>query len=142
MVIEVKGGRVQRIGGRWESVDRNGVAHEIKDRFAQVTGAMHRLRRVYEALPAWPAHRVRFARAVCFPDSAYNRSMTPDGPREIVIDHDDLERVGERIGETFDWWSASGDASVDGGAPGDVGMKRSTSCWRVTSSSSRRWLPA
>ena len=27
MVIEVKGGRVQRVGGRWESVDRNGTAH-------------------------------------------------------------------------------------------------------------------
>jgi len=123
MVIEVKGGRVQRIGGRWESVDRNGVAHEIKDPFAQVTRAMHRLRRVCAALPAWPAQRVRFVRAVAFPDAAYDRTMTPDGPREIVIDHDDLERVGERIGEMFDWWSASGDASGEGGAPGAIGMK-------------------
>ncbi len=31
MVIEVKGGRVQRVGGRWESVDRNGTANQIKD---------------------------------------------------------------------------------------------------------------
>ena len=122
MVIEVKGGRVQRIGGRWESVDRNGVAHQIKDPFAQVTGAMHRLRRVCHQQPAWPSHDVRFCRAVAFPDAAYDRSMTPDGPREIVIDHDDLDRVGERIREIFDWWSASGDASADGGPPGAIGM--------------------
>jgi len=122
MVIEVKGGRVQRIGGRWESVDRSGVAHQIKDPFAQVTGAMHRLRRVCHQQPSWPSRDVRFCRAVAFPDAAYDRSMTPDGPREIVIDHDDLDRVGERIREIYDWWSASGDASADGGPPGTVGM--------------------
>lgn len=38
-------------------------------------------------------------RAVCLPNSAYGRSMTPDGPREIVIDHADLERVGDRVHE-------------------------------------------
>jgi hypothetical protein len=121
-VIEVKGGRVQRIGGRWESVDRDGAAHRIKDPFAQVTGAMHRLKRVCGALPAWPSQDVRFIRAVCFPDAAYDRSMTPDGPREIVIDHDDLDRPGDRVREIFDWWSRSGDASADGGAPGRTGM--------------------
>ncbi|MEO8511788.1 MAG: AAA family ATPase [Chloroflexota bacterium] len=118
MVIEIKGGRVQRIGGRWESLDRHGTAHRIKDPFAQVTGAMHRLKRVCEALPAWPSHDVRFTRAVCFPDAAYDRSMTPDGPREIVIDHDDLERVGDRVREIFAWWNAS----VSGGPPGATGM--------------------
>lgn len=123
MVIEVKGGRVQRIGGRWDSIDRNGHAHPIKDPFAQVTRAMHRLKRVCQALPAWPSHDVRFTRAVAFPDAAYDRSMTPDGPREMVIDHDDMAHVGARAGAIFDWWSRSGDAAADGGAPGAIGMK-------------------
>src|SRR5687768_1529000 len=123
MVIEVKGGRVGRIGGQWESVDGAGNRHQIKDPFAQVTREMHGLRRKCEGLPAWPSHRVRFARAVCLPDAPYDRSMTPDGPREIVIDHDDLETAGDRVREIFDWWSRSGDAAADGGAPGDIGMK-------------------
>jgi hypothetical protein len=123
MVIEVKGGRVARIGGRWESVDRHGTANPIKDPFAQATREMHALRRVCEALPAWPAHRVRFARAVALPDGAYDAAMSPDGPREIVIDHDDLGHIGRRVQEIFDWWSASGDAAADGGAPGDIGMR-------------------
>jgi hypothetical protein len=123
MVVEVKGGGVRRIGAkRWESVDRGGGVHRIKDPFAQVTREMHGLRRVCEAMPSWPSHRVRFARAVAFPDAAYDSSMTPDGPREIVIDHDDMADVGARIGQIFDWWSASGDAAADGGAPGAMGM--------------------
>lgn len=123
MVIEVKGGRVARIGGNWESVDRHGTAHPIKDPFAQATREMHALRRVCEALPAWPAHRVRFARAIALPDGAYDTAMSPDGPREIVIDHDDLADIGRRVEGIFDWWSASGDAAADGGAPGDIGMR-------------------
>jgi hypothetical protein len=123
MVIEVKGGGVRRVSGRWESVDRTGTAHPIKNPFAQVTRAMHGLKRVCADLPAWPAHDVRFTRAVAFPDAAYDRSMTPDGPREIVIDHDDLADAGTRITKIFDWWSRSGDASADGGAPGAMGMK-------------------
>ncbi|MGH2379783.1 MAG: AAA family ATPase, partial [Candidatus Limnocylindria bacterium] len=123
MVVEVKGGRVSRIGGLWDSVDRNGQANRIKDPFAQVTREMHGLRRKCEELPAWPAHRVRFARAVCLPDSAYDRSMTPDGPREIVIDHKDMARAGDRVREIFDWWSRSGDAAAEGGAPGAIGIK-------------------
>ena len=122
MVIEVKGGRVRRIGGRWESVDRKDGAHQIKDPFAQVMREMHGLRRVCEATPAWPAGRVRFTRAVCLPDSAYDRAMTPDGPREMVIDSSDLGRAGERVSEIFDWWNASGDASAEDGAPGAKGM--------------------
>ena len=75
---------------------------------------MHGLRRKCGDLPAWPAHRVRFARAVCLPDSACDRSMTPDGPPEIVDDHDDVTRAGERVREIFDWWSRSGEAAADG----------------------------
>ncbi len=122
MIIEVKGGRVSRVGGRWESVDGRGDRHEIKDPFAQVTRLMHGLRRTCEKLPAWPSARIRFARAVCLPDCAYDRAMAPDGPREIVIGHDDLERLSDRLRAIFDWWTATGDAGSAGGAPGTTGI--------------------
>ena len=124
MVIEVKGGGVRRIGpGRWESVDRGSTAHEIKDPFAQATRAMHGLKRTCDNVPAWPNHDVRFTRAVAFPDAEYDpHPAPPDGPREIVIDHGDLERIGQRVGEILDWWSASGDASADGGPLTAAGM--------------------
>ena len=69
MVIEVKGGGIRRAGGTWESVDRNGTAHRIKDPFRQVADEMHDLRRIASARQDWPAHEVRFCRAVAFPDS-------------------------------------------------------------------------
>jgi hypothetical protein len=124
LVVEVKGGRVRRIGqsDRWESVDRTGAAHPIKNPFRQVTREMHALRRVAEALPDWPALPVRFARAVAFPDIDYDRGVVPDGPPEIVIDRGDLSRLQERVDEIFDWWSRTGDAK-DYGAPGEVGMR-------------------
>ncbi|PZR60227.1 MAG: hypothetical protein DLM71_10895 [Chloroflexi bacterium] len=142
MVIEVKGGGVRRVNGRWESVDRNGTAHEINDPFAQVTRQVYALRRVCEGLPAWPAHSVRFCRAVAFPDAAYPRQLVPDGPPEIVIDADDLASarataratgpatrsatrsatsLDARLREIFAWWQARPDHP--GGAPGEIGMR-------------------
>ena len=41
MVIEVKGGGIQRIGGHCESVDRSGTAHHIEDPFRQVADEMY-----------------------------------------------------------------------------------------------------
>ena len=125
MVIEVKGGGVRRIGpNRWESVDRSGAVHTIKDPFAQATRAMHGLRRTCEEVPGWPAASVRFTRAIAFPDATYDPHPAPlDGPREIVIDRDDLARAGSRVRDIFDWWSASGDASTDGGPLTPAGME-------------------
>src|SRR5688500_7215040 len=48
MVIEVKGGRVGRTGGNWESIDGKGDRHSIKDPFSQVRREMHGLRRKCE----------------------------------------------------------------------------------------------
>ncbi len=123
MVIEVKGGGIRRAGGEWESVDRNGAAHRIKDPFRQVTGEMHSLKRIAEARPDWPAHSVRFCRAVAFPDTTYEQALTPDGPPEIVIDADDLDRLQPRLQEIFNWWSAHAEPEYRGGAPGAIGLE-------------------
>ena len=141
MVIEVKGGGVRRVNGRWESVDRNGTAHQIKDPFAQVTREMHALRRVCERLPEWPVHSVPFCRAVALPDAAYPRQLVPDGPSEIVFDADDLATgsalgLEARLREIFAWWQA--DPEYPGRAPGDIGCGRCTRSWRATSRSCRR----
>ncbi len=123
MVVEVKGGGIRRVAGQWESVDRNGTAHRIKDPFRQATGEMHSLKRIAEARPDWPAHSVRFCRALAFPDTAYTQALTPDGPPQIVIDADDLDHLEPRIGEIFDWWSAHLEPEYRGGAPGAIGLE-------------------
>ena len=123
MVIEVKGGGIRRTGGQWESVDRNGTAHRIKDPFRQVANEMHDLRRIASSRQDWPAHDVRFCRAVAFPDSTYDQALTPDGPVEIVIDADDLPHLDQRIRDIFDWWAGHTEEGRRGGAPGAIGLK-------------------
>ncbi len=118
MVIEVKGGGIRRVGGEWESVDRNGTAHRIKDPFRQVTGEMHSLKRIAEARPDWPAHSVRFCRAVAFPDTTYEQALTPDGPPEIVIDADDLDRLQPRLARDLRLVVRPRGAGVPGRSPG------------------------
>jgi hypothetical protein len=45
LVVEVKGGGVayDPVAGRWESVDRGGEHHAIKDPFRQATAEKHQL---------------------------------------------------------------------------------------------------
>jgi hypothetical protein len=122
LVVEVKGGGIRRVGGRWESVGRNGTSHQIKDPFDQVRREMYSLKRIAEGRPEWPAHDVRFCRAVAFPDIRYETAFQPDGPPEIVIDADDLDHLEARIREIFDWWAAHPEEGRRGGAPGAIGM--------------------
>ncbi len=124
MVLEVKGGQIRRVGAAntWESVDRDGEAHPIKDPFEQVRGEAFSLRHVAEQHGDWPANRVRFARAVAFPDCIYERTLVPHGRAEIVIDERHLSQLGPRIRRIFDWWSFSGDAEFDGSGLGPLGM--------------------
>ncbi len=122
MVIEVKGGGIRRIGGQWESVDRTQTPRKIKDPFDQVRREMYSLKRIAEARPEWPAHEVRFCRAVAFPNTRYATPLVPDGPPEMVIDSTHLQALDARIREIFDWWSAHTDERRRGGAPGAIGM--------------------
>ena len=40
-----------------------------------------------------------------------------------MIDADDMEQLGHRIGEIFDWWAANPEEGRRGGAPTAIGMK-------------------
>jgi hypothetical protein len=124
LVVEVKGGGVRRDGrtGLWESTDRDGAWHEIRDPFDQARRAAYDLREVATSLGDWPSERVRFGRAVAFPDCTYEQRVVPDGPQEIVIDERHLTSIGDRVREIFDWWSFSGDADADGGGLGVRGI--------------------
>jgi hypothetical protein len=55
---------------------------------------------------------------VGFPDAAYDRSMTPDGPREIVIDHDDLDEVARQLPQQDELNRALRHVSLRRTAPG------------------------
>ena len=116
-VIEVKGGTIHRDGrsGIWTSIDRHGESHSIRDPFEQAKRCMYSLRDTLEATPEWPSQRVRFVRAVVFPDAAYGRRQVPEGPHEIVIDVADLDRLDERLREIVAWWTSSTNEELGAG---------------------------
>jgi hypothetical protein len=56
---------------------------------------------------------------VAFPDARVDvRRLRPDVPREIVLDHSDLARLGDRVASIFRYWQA------DNPSLGDDGLKR------------------
>lgn len=113
LVVEVKGGGVEYdpVSGRWESVDRAGVRHAIKDPFRQATAEKHQLIRVLQADPRWrKAHpgRLLTGHAVMFADLASTRSaMGPDAPAAIIGGRDDLSRLQAWTEGVLRYWAGS-----------------------------------
>lgn len=65
IVLEVKGGDIEVINGRWKSTDRLGVVHEIKNPFEQAIASKHALLKRLEGESF--GGRVRIGHAVAFP---------------------------------------------------------------------------
>jgi thymidine kinase len=112
IVIEVKGGRIKRVPSKnqWVSVSHKGVESIIQDPFTQASKNMDvlakkcREAKVFEetgnGIP------VTYGYAVAFPDG-----LTPMGTAlpshvipGIVIDHNDRNKMTERIDKLFEGW--------------------------------------
>lgn len=119
-VIEVKGGgvRFNPAIGAWESVDRYGAAHEIKDPFRQATNQKHSLREYLNGTPAWAALNLKptFGHAVIFPDlDNISGLIGPDRPKEIIGTRTDASSISKWIGALANFWS--------GGTPAGIGSR-------------------
>lgn len=98
MVIEVKGGgiRYSSRADSWQSVDRHGVAHDIKDPFQQAQARKHDLIHLLKGHPAWRQsvrHHVIAAHGAIFPHldrSALAALRLPQASAEIVGSREDL----------------------------------------------------
>lgn len=119
-VIEVKGGgvRINPTIGTWESVDRNGVCHEIKDPFRQATHQKHSLLQYLNSMPFWTALGLRatFGHAVIFPDLDNVSSLIgPDRPKEIIGARTESASIDKWIATLAKFWS--------GGTPAGIGSR-------------------
>lgn len=109
LVLEAKGGsiRYDPATRRWTQSGRSG-AHELdEDPFHQAKGEMHSLSRILEAQPGWDRWRPSFGFGVAFPDGRYDQAAHPGAPSEVVIDHDDLRHLRERVDEILRHWARS-----------------------------------
>jgi len=111
IVFEVKGGGIafNANTGEWTSKDRNGQIHEIKDPIAQARRNRYALREKLFDLPGWDQTKfLNIGQAVIFPDIVVpKQSLKPDLPREIVIDHHDLEEIDLVIPQIMRYYSSS-----------------------------------
>ena len=107
-VLEVKGGvvRVDGVTGRWSSVSTAGNEYVLKESpFAQARRHRYDLERKLAEHPAWPGAGVTFGYAVAFPDCAAPvGDMGPEAPRELLVWHDDLGRIDERVAGIGRYW--------------------------------------
>lgn len=105
LVLEVKGGQeIGRERDGWYSVDFHGTRHAIKDPGKQAQSVMHRFLELLEEHRAWPMVRGerRIGFGVVFPDFDVLSKLSPELPREMVIDRRDLARLREATRRVFD----------------------------------------
>ena len=88
LVLEVKGGGISYDGAlkHWQSIDRHGVPHDIKDPVAQARNSRYALQRKLREADYTARYAYPLAHAVVFPDTEFTVPPTIDLSPEIVID--------------------------------------------------------
>ena len=71
LFLEVKGGGVSFLPdtGKWQTKDRNGITHNIKDPALQAISCKHQFLNKLKKVEGWPTSYIRFRHGVIFPDS-------------------------------------------------------------------------
>ena len=101
VVVEVKGGGVDLVNGRWVSEDRYGRVNQIKNPFEQATASKSNLHK-------WLKERVGLfvptCHAVAFPDIKHDLELGPACPAEIVWDREDIPSIAQALACTLNHW--------------------------------------
>ena len=99
LVLEVKGGRLTYDPGtkRWVQSSHSGTHPLDEDPFHQARDEMHSLVEILGAQPGWERWKPSYGYGVAFPDGRYEHDAHPAAPAAVVIDHDDLVRLAERV---------------------------------------------
>lgn len=111
IIFEVKGGGVayDATAGVWTSIDRNGETHTIKDPIEQAKRNRYALQDKLMDLPGWDQRRfINIGQAVVFPDIVVtDKLLKPDLPRDIIVDHNDLDEIHLVIPQIMRYYSSS-----------------------------------
>ncbi len=112
IVLEVKGGGIEyhADSGEWFTVDRNGLHHKIHDPVEQAKKSHYTLFEKLCDLPGWDRNRyVNIGHAVCFPNiHVPANSLKLDLPRQIIIDHDDIQEIEKAVLRIFEYYASNG----------------------------------
>ena len=110
LTLEVKGGSVRydAQAGKWFTVGKGGES-SIKDPARQARSSSHALGRTLARSARGGGETISFGHAVAFPDCRVTRkTLRTDLPRELVLDHDDVSHLPERVEGLFRHWFDAG----------------------------------
>lgn len=99
LIAEVKGGQVgfDPVSGRWYSIDRNRVRHELdRSPFEQAQVNARRIVERLRAIPVTQHHRYPFAWVVVLPDVEVPSPLSTY-PEEVIIDRNGLGDLERRL---------------------------------------------
>jgi hypothetical protein len=105
LVIEVKGGGIERDGGEWFSIDRNKERHRITDPYAQ---SLKNKNSIIKELSR-KGFEINFyygiGHAVWFPDINFNQDLSGmENGSEITLDERNLQNPEDRIKNILNHW--------------------------------------
>lgn len=106
LVLEVKGGRLEYDPGTksWMQSGHTGTHPLGEDPFHQAKDEMHSLVEILGAQQGWERWKPSYGFGVAFPDGRYEHDAHPAAPAAVVIDHDDLARLAERVAAIMRYW--------------------------------------
>ena len=94
--LEVKGGKLASRHGRWKRY-RHGEWEDARDPSAQALDHRYAVERLIDGVEGWRGKDLLIVHAVAFPDVTVESAMAPDGPREILIDSNDMRALEDAI---------------------------------------------
>lgn len=105
LVIEAKGGEVIVEEGEYLRRHPTGRTERIDNPFDQAEDCKRQLSDFLAAEVSGLGHGPRVGRAVAFPHVRVHEGLGPGGPREIILDAIDLERIELNISRLDKYWS-------------------------------------
>lgn len=104
VVVEVKGGRLEVIDGKWVQTSRGGHRKELGQ--SPAAQAADSKRKLMDYLPQHMSRvpSLRCGHAVCFPAVSVDNDLAPDTPRQIVIDVGDLRDITSTMKRVTGHW--------------------------------------
>ena len=107
LVLEVKGGGINILNGRWSSTDRHGDVHPIKNPYEQATDSKYALLEWLADLGLSP--NIRVGHAVVFPNLHNVPPLGPAGTQPITLTGPDLASPLDAIDRCYTHWKLEAD---------------------------------
>jgi hypothetical protein len=113
--LEVKGGGIGSEAGKWFSIDRQGVKHDIRNPFVQSMNAKYSIKRKIEENSRAGAifNKCSFGHAVFFPDVKSGELFhSPDTPANIIGSFASFEDLNAWTRNVFNFWTNTTDSPL------------------------------